>query len=222
MTTLILTPADKKVLERLVFIRWIIYKWILAGIGFVFSFFWVLVGWEAFHNEQLMEVFGIITIVMLILLAFGLLTTPGYQRKVKQPLEEDIRNNQKIQKSGTILRIESAGRYNSNIVFLENGSTDTETFIFNPLFAAELIPGREVILDYSPCARIILDAHLLIPLTAEEITLRKESDDTAFIAAISMPCVILLVMGWIFDMLLPFTISCVLTVVIALLIKWKK
>lgn len=194
----------------------------LAGIGFVFGCLWLWVGWQAFQDNQLMGVFGIITIVMLVLLAFGLLSTPPYRRKVKQPLEEDLRNDRKIQKTGSILRIESAGKYNSNIVFIENGSTDTEVFVFNTLFSEVLIPGRELILDYSPSARIILHARLLVPLTAAEITERKRSDDTTFIAAISIPCIILLVMGWVFGMLLPFVIICVLTVIIALLIKWKK
>lgn len=214
-----LTQEDKKVLERLYFIRWTIYQYMLIGIGSMFGAFWLWVGWEALHDEQLISVFAIVTVVVLVLVIFGWLTTPQYKRKVKQPLQEDIQKNQKIQKTGTILRIDRADRYNDNIVFQENGNPDTELFVFNSRFAKVLIPEREVILDYSPCARVILYARLAVPLTAEETTERKKADDSALIAAISIPCVILIVMGWMFDLLLPFVIICFLTVIITWLVK---
>jgi hypothetical protein len=155
----------------------------------------------------------------MVLLIFGLITTPSYKRKIKQPLEEDIRKNRKIQKTGTILRIESAGRYNDNIIFLENGSPHPEVFVFNSRFSEVLIPEREIILYYSPRARVILNARLVVPLTTEEIEKKKKTDDTALIAAISIPCIILLGLGWMFDMLLPFAIICLLSVIIIWLIK---
>jgi hypothetical protein len=213
MITLPLSKDDKKVLERLYFIRWIIYKRMLVALGLIFGNLWFWTGWEASHDEQLIPVFAIITLVVLVLMIFGWLSTPAYKRKVKQPLEEDIQKNQKIQKTGTILRIESAGRYNDNIIFIENGSPDEEAFVFNSRFSEVLIPGREINLDYSPCTRVVLDARLLIPLTTEEIKERKKTDDSALIVAISIPCIILLGLGWMFDMLLPFAIICFLCVI---------
>lgn len=214
-----LTQEDKKVLERLYFIRWTIYQYMLIGIGSMFGAFWLWVGWEALHDEQLISVFAIITVVVLVLAIFGWLTTPPYKRKIKQPLQEDLQKNQKIQKTGTILRIERADRYNDNIVFQENGNPDPELFVFNSRFAKVLIPEREIILDYSPCARVILYARLVVPLTVEEVAEREKADNSTLIAAISIPCVILLVMGWMFDLLLPFVIICFLTVIITLLVK---
>jgi hypothetical protein len=223
MITLPLSEDDKKVLERLYFIRWIIYKWMLIAIGVVFGVFWLWAGWEFLHDEQLISVFGIVTVVVMVLMIFGLITTPLYKRRIKQPLEEDIRKNQKIQKTGTVLRIESAGRYNDNIVFLENGSTDQEVFVFNSRFSEALIPEREIILDYSPCTRVILYARLFVPLTTEEIKERKKTDDSALIAAIGIPCIILLGLGWMFDMLLPFAIICFLCVIISgVIITWGR
>ena len=219
MITLPLSEDDKKVLKRLYFIRWTIYKRMLMTLGFVFGTFWLWTGWEALHDEQLISVFSIITVVVLVLMIFGWISTPSYKRKVKQPLEEDIKKNQKIQKAGIMLRIESAGRYNSNIVFQEDGSSEQEMFVFNIRFSEVLLPGREIILDYSPCTRVILYARLLVPLTTEEIKERKRTDDSALIAAIGIPCIILLGLGWMFDMLLPFGIICFLSVIIIWLVK---
>jgi hypothetical protein len=189
------------------------------AIGVIFGAFWLWVGWEYLHDEQLVSAFTIITVVVMVLLIFGLISTPRYKRKIKQPLEEDIRKNQQIQKTGTILRIESAGRYNDNIIFLENGSTDPEVFVFNSKFSEALIPEREIILDYSPCARVILDVRLLVPLTREEIKEKKKTDDTALIAAISIPCIILLGLGWMFHLFLPFAIICFVSVIIIWVVK---
>jgi fatty acid desaturase len=219
MTIQALSAENKKALERLYFIQWIIYKWMLIGIGLMFGAFWLWTGWECLHDEQLVSAFSIITVVVLVLLVFGLISTPRYKRKIKQPLEEDIRKNQKIQKTGMILRIESAGRYNDNIIFLENGSTDSEVFVFNSKFSEALIPEREIILDYSPCARVILDVRLLVPLTTEEIQEKKKTDDTALIAAICIPCIILLGMGWMFHLFLPFAIICFVSVIIIWVVK---
>jgi hypothetical protein len=219
MTILSLSQQDKKALERLYFIQWTIYKWMLITIGAVFGAFWLWVGWECLHDEQLRNVFSIITVIMLVLLTFGLISTPRYKRKVKQPLQEDIQQNQKIQKTGVILRIESAGRYNDNIIFLENGSTDPEVFVFNSKFSAVLIPEKEIILDHSPAARIVLNAQLLVPQTAEEIAERKESDNNALIAATGIACIILLGLGWMFNLLLPFVIICFVCVIVILLVK---
>lgn len=219
MTIQSLSPEDKKVLEKFYFSQWIIYKWMLIAIGGAFSSFWLWAGWEFLHDEQLISAFGIITIVVMVLMIFGLITTPRYKRKIKQPLEEDIRKNQKIQKTGTVLRIESAGRYNDNIIFLENGSRDPEVFVSNSRFSEVLIPEREIILDYSPCARIILDIRLVVPLTPEERKEKKKTDDTTLIAAISIPCIILLGLGWVFHLLLPFAIICLLSVIIIWIIK---
>lgn len=190
----------------------------LMGIGLVFGNLWFWVGWEASREETLIPVFAIITLVVLVLVIFGWLTTPAYKRNVKQPLEEDIQKNQKIQKTGTILRIESAGRYNNNIVFQENGNPDPEKFVFNSRFSEALLPGREIILDYSPCTRVILYARLQVPLTTEEIKERKKKEDNTLIAAISITCMTLLGLGWMFDMLLPFVIICFLCVIITVLI----
>ena len=111
------------------------------------------------------------------------------------------------------------GNYNSNIIFLENGSTDPEVFLHNSKFSAILIPEKEIILDYSHVARILLNVQLVVPQTAEEIAQRKESDNNALIAATGIACIILLGSGWMFDLLVPFAIICFVVVVFIWLMK---
>jgi hypothetical protein len=165
----------------------------LITIAAIFGTMWLWLGYTSLHDESLRFVLYIITGFLLILVLFGYLSIPAYKRKVKQPLEADLQYNQKIQQTGSILRLESAGKYNSNIVFQERGTTDTKLLPYNLKFAGVLIIGKPIILEYTPGARIILHAQLVVPLTAEEIITKEKYDKYVLIGAILIACIILLI-----------------------------
>jgi hypothetical protein len=197
MTLLPLSSEDKKALEKVYFIQWTVYKYMLITIGAVIGVGWLWLGYTSLQDEELRFVFYLITGFVLILVLFGGFALPAYRRKVKVPLETDLLNDQKIRKTGKMLSLESAGKYNSNIVFQENGSTDTELLPYNLKFAEVLVIGRHIIIEYTPAAKLIVHAAFVVPLTEEELIAKKKGDRYVLIAVISVVCILMLIIFWI-------------------------
>lgn len=213
-----LSPEDRKLLEKKYFLVWTVYKRMLIGLAILFGSLWIWTGWEALHDTQLVDVFVIITIVVVALLAFGWLSTPIYRKKTALPLEQDILQNQKICKTGIIIAIERENKYNNRIIFQEHGESGTEKFILNDRFPDLYVLNREISLQHTPHSRLILQAQLLTPFTDEEVVKQKREEVLEFISALLLPGIILFVMGWWFNMLAIFMVIYAITVILMVLV----
>lgn len=221
MTIENLTRGNLDTLKKKYFLLWTVYKRMLMGIAIVLGSLWIWIGWEAIQDEQIAEVFILITIVVVVLSAFGWFSTPRYRKKTVLPLEKDLLQNQKICKTGIIIAIEKENKYNSRIIFREQEQAATETFIINDRFPDLYVLNREIYIEHSPHARFILAARLLVPFTDEEVTKQKKEEFTGFVGALLLPGVLMLLMGWLFKILPLLMIVYSITVVIAMLFFWN-
>jgi hypothetical protein len=201
MTIENLTRENRDVLEKKYFLLWTVYKRMLMGLAIVLGTMWIWVGWEAMHDEQIVEVFIIVTMVVAVLFFFGWFTTPIYKRKTVLPLEQDLSQNQKMCKTGIVIAIERENKYNSRIVFQELGQAVTEIFILNDRFPDLYVLNREIYLEHSLHTRFILEARLLVPFTEAEVIEQNKQERIQTIAIFMVVGIIMLGIGWLFNLL---------------------
>jgi hypothetical protein len=218
-----LSPEDRKLLQKKSFILWTVYKRMLICLAVFIGSIWIWTGWEALYDTHLINIFIIITIVVVVLLAFAWFSTPIYRKKTALPLEKDLLQNKKICKTGIVIAIERENKYNNRIVFQEQGQIGTEVFTLNDRFPDLYVLNREIYLEHSPEARLILQARLLVPFTEEEAKQMSRQERIDTIAVFMLVGIITLAIGWYFNLLLfMFIIYLVVIGVISGFIWWDK
>jgi hypothetical protein len=204
-TIISLTEEDRRLLKKRYFLVWTGYKWFLIGTAGVFGGLWLWIGWLALYHHDVGQIFFIFTCMLVVMLASGWWVTSVYQTKTAAPLEQDIREDRKIQKIGHIIRIKWFNKYSQKLIFQTLGQTDTEEFVLNSrIYHVDgdmLILGREVELEYTPHARFLLSLRLLVPLTSEEVKqrqLEEQMNITDRMPMFILLGIFLLEMGWLF------------------------
>ncbi len=220
MTIENLLPEERTLLEKKYFWLWTVYKRMLTGLVITFGSLWIWLGWEAWHDHSLAETFGIISVVILVLAVFGGWSTPVYRKRHALPLENDLAQNQKICKTGLILAIERENKYTNRIIFREHGQTATEVFILNDDFRDLYHLNREITLAHTPQARMIVHARLIVPFTEEEIKEQKKEAIVNLVGIFILLGILMVGMGWLFDLLLVCTLLYLVAIALISGIVW--
>jgi hypothetical protein len=174
-----LTAKDRQLLQKTYLLHWTVFKWMLISFGLVFLFAWLWMGWIVHFNPKLKTpvdqgLSGFFLFFSCALAVIGLLaalTTRAYKKRVAMPLAQDLREARKVRKIGTLVAIESAGENTSKLVFKSNSAMEVEDFIIQKgtHFSDDgLNRGREILLEHTPHARILLQVRFLLPLTLEQ------------------------------------------------------
>jgi len=205
-----LTAEDYKLLKKSYFLRWTLYKGILIGFGLIFLAAWFLLSWLVYFSKPPVTVDQDSFLFLSYLIGgMGLLTgviTQLYRKRVAMVLMQDCREGRKVRKVGHIVEIKSAGRYSTQLVFKTKNSSEVKDFIIQhprPHFSYDdLIPGREIILEYTPHFRQLLVLSSSIPLTLEEKKQLRSRQWTGFIRVSLLINIVNVSAGWFFERLL--------------------
>ena len=218
-----LTEKDRKLLEQHYSVGWAIPKWMLIGVAVLLGGGWLWIAWESLHDKIVIQVFIIVTVVVIFLAVGFLVSTLVFYQKTVSPLEKDLEEGKKTLAVGKIIALELAGE-NTEMIFQAHGHLNAEAF--NISLTAQnqsgdvFIPGREVEVEYTPHARYLLIVRLLVPLAPVEIKERREKERIDTIGIFILVGLLTVGIGWMFDLLLVFTLLYFITAMMLLCIIW--
>ena len=162
-----LTVENYKLLKKTYFLHWTVFKRILISLGLIFVVAEVWLGWVVYFSAKLPTAVDQDSFLSVSYLVggIGLLTaaiTGGYRKRFALVLMQDLQEGRKIRKTGCIVAIKIQGEYGAiNLVFKSNNSSELENFVIQPprppcFSYDEVIPGREIVLEYAPYSRVLL------------------------------------------------------------------
>lgn len=228
-----LTVKDRQLLQKTYLLHWIVFKWMLISFGLVFLFAWLWMGWIVHFNPKIKDpgdqgLSGFFLFFSCALAFVGLLaglTTRAYRKRVAMPLAQDLREACKVRKIGTLVAIKSAGKYTSKLVFKSNRAMEVEDFVIQggTHFSGDgLIPGREISLEHTPHARILLQVRFLVPLTLEQEEQQRATQWYGVVFVCVLVGVLTLSAGWFFNLLFLSLVVYLLFLGICILtLAWK-
>jgi hypothetical protein len=207
--TLAMTDADRAALRKSHFVGWTLFSRMLIVSAVIFGGACCWLGWEAIHDKELMESLGICTVVLLVLIAFAVLTVRHTRKQIDAPIAKDLAAGIKIFAVGQVIDIKHVGEYNSILVFASNDG-QTKEFNLTMKMLKEchdaLIVGKEVAVEYSPHRLFLFSVKLVSPLSAEEIAARHIEETNALTSTLIIVSALAIGIGWYLDIVIPMLI----------------
>jgi hypothetical protein len=216
-----LTAEERTLLERTHALHGKANRFLGVFLTIGFHFLWMFMAWASLADG--MGPGWTVVAFLTFLLAVTATYDVFYKKKKPTPWQLDLGENRKIQETGQIISLYSR-KYTTYVVFRSRENHITKEFsIPNKTHYLEINhqirqaydTKKEIEIEYTPHAQLVLRAGLVVPLTPEE---EKEQQITNRIAAVIFSVLFsafVLYIGWLFDILffvLPLYLGVVLLI----------
>jgi hypothetical protein len=197
----------------------------LIGMAVVFGSLWLWLAWKTWQDPQeLLGVFVGITVGLLVLLTFGLLSVPIYRRKTALPLEKDLEEGKKVRVIGRINAIEHTGKYTDKMILQpQDGSKAKEFFIrwgVTEVSYQAFHLKKDIEIEYTLHTKTLLRVALLEPITNTEQKEYNKNERVTIAVVFVFVGMIMLGIGWLVNLLPLFTVLYCVTVALMVVVFW--
>ena len=214
-----MTDADRAALRKSHFIGWTVFTRMLIAIAILFGGAWCWLAWEAMHDNELSQSFGICTLLLFVLILFAVFTARHTRKTIDIPIAKDLADGRKVCAVGQVVEIKHVGEYNTVLVF---GGKDGQVKEFNLTMRMmkeahdALIVGKEVAVEYAPHILFLFSVRLTTPLSAEETAKRRQDETNTTISVLAVVGLLTLGLGWLLDIFIPMLIVAAATIAIVI------
>ena len=153
--------------------------------------------------------------------------TTQYVARTVRPLRLDLAEGQKRVAAGTISGLQTAGKYETELIFQPRSGGNPATFRLLPAAQRRsgnvFITGREAWAEYTPHAWLLLQLRLVVPLAPAEIVQQQAKEKEALGAVLLLVGLLVLGLGWWLDIFWPMAGIYMMAVLLVLgVVRYEK